>query len=40
MKNEVPTAVKAEIEALIMEIEALKKQVRDLQIVVALTLNK
>ena len=40
MKNEVPTIVIAEIQALVQEIEELKKQVRDLQIVVASTLNK
>jgi hypothetical protein len=40
MKNETPSVVAAEIEALILEIEELKKQVRDLQIVVASTLNK
>lgn len=34
------TVVKAEIEAIYQEIEMLKKQIQDLQIVVAATLNK
>jgi len=40
MKNEIPTAVVAEIQALVQEIAELKKQIRDLQIVVASTFNK
>jgi hypothetical protein len=40
MTNEIPSAVAAEIQALIMELEEQKKQIRDLQIVVASILNK